>query len=138
MLFKQTYLIFFKSDIVLKKENSMKIYSVRSLVSKSYQYFILLVLIRSKPFSLLVIIECKSQIEPSNEQRAPCAQLSTFLAPIHIRQNDETSSEDVTLGSNQWKLIDSNDDVSSNHFQNFYRICPTANKEETDSPKLEV
>ncbi len=88
---------------------------------------------------LLEIIECELEIKPSHEQQETHSHQPDFLLPIHIRQEDKSLQNDIIPLINQWKLIESNDDdISSNDLQNFYRICPTINKNENDFPKLQV
>jgi hypothetical protein len=87
---------------------------------------------------LLDIIECELEIKPSVDQQETPPHRPDFLLPIHIRQEDKSSQNDIIPLLNQWKLIESPDDLSSDHFQDFYRICPTVNNNESDSPKLQV
>ncbi|CAF1375268.1 unnamed protein product [Rotaria sordida] len=83
------------------------------------------------------IIECESEIKSSNDEQEIHLPQSDFLLPVHIRQEEKSSENNSIHLLNQWKLIDSNDDISLNYFQNFYRICPTINNNETNLPKLQ-
>jgi hypothetical protein len=87
---------------------------------------------------LLDIIECELEIKPSIEQQEIHSHPPDFLLPIHIRQEDKSSQNDIIPLLNQWKLIESNDEILSDHLQNFDRICPTIKNNETNSPKIQV
>ncbi|CAF2665735.1 unnamed protein product [Rotaria sp. Silwood2] len=86
---------------------------------------------------LLDIIECEPEKKSCHDKQETHLLQSDFLLPVHIRQEEKSSENNYIPLLNQWKLTDSNDDLSLNDFQNFYRICPTINNNETYSPKLQ-
>jgi hypothetical protein len=87
---------------------------------------------------LLDIIECEPEIQPSIELPETPPRRPDFLLPIHIRQEDKSPKNDIIPLFDQWKLTESDDDISSDHLRNFYRISPTTNHNEIDSSKLQV
>ncbi|CAF4354288.1 unnamed protein product, partial [Rotaria socialis] len=84
--------------------------------------------------SLPNIQPSQSQIKSSSEQRESNVHRSDFVLPIHIRQLDNTLSNDSIPYLNERKFNDENLLHSS---QEFYRICPTIVKNENPLPKLE-
>ncbi len=86
-------------------------------------------------FSILEIIECEL---PSSDPQESQSHQPDFLLPIHIRQEEKSLQNSILPLLNQWKLIESNDDLSSSHLENFYRICPTVNNPQINSPTLQV
>lgn len=58
--------------------------------------------------------------------------------PVHIRQEDASSEKDDVPVLSQWKFNDSDDNLLLNHNENFYRICPIVNHNETNSLNLQV
>ncbi|CAM4778548.1 unnamed protein product [Rotaria magnacalcarata] len=76
----------------------------------------------------------ESQIKSSSEQHESNVRRLDFVLPIHIRQLDNTLSNDSIPYLNERKFNDENLLDSS---QEFYRICPTIVKNENPLPKLE-
>ena len=84
------------------------------------------------------IIECKLELKPISLPEEIPSHLPDFLLPIHIRQEDKSPPNDIIPLLNQWKLIEFNDEISSDHLQNFSRLSSTINPQEIDSLKLQV
>ena len=87
---------------------------------------------------LLDIIECELETKAvSNPVECPLYP-TDFLLPIHIRQGEKCLENEIIPRLKEWKFNESDDDVSSNYLQNFYRICPTVDPQTIQSPKLQV
>ncbi len=86
---------------------------------------------------LLDIIECEIELKPSLEQQDLHPHQPDFLLPVHIRQQDQSPQDNIIPLLNQWKLIESNDDISPNHLQEFHRICPKDDNNQTDLPQFQ-
>lgn len=86
----------------------------------------------------LDIIECESEIKPSTNQEELQIPTTDFLIPVHIRQGDNSLKNGSVPSLKPWKLINDSDDLTVNHSQDFYRMCPTTNSNESNSATVQV
>lgn len=87
---------------------------------------------------LLDIIECELEIKAVSTPVECSSHPTDFLLPIHIRQGEKCLENEIIPRLKEWKFNESDDDVSSNYLQNFYRICPTADPQTIHPSKLQV
>ncbi|CAF2782624.1 unnamed protein product [Rotaria sp. Silwood2] len=94
---------------------------------------------KSRPSSSIInsspiIHSCESQIKTSCQHQESDNRQSDFVLPIHIRQLNNSLSNDIIPCFNERKFNDDNSFCSS---QEFYRICPTIVNNQNHLPKIE-
>ncbi|CAF1083083.1 unnamed protein product [Adineta ricciae] len=84
------------------------------------------------------IIECDVELEPSLSIEQPESQ-TDFLLPVHVRQDDTSSQDEIIPLISRWKVeeVDDDDSISLHHSNDFYRICPFNNPDQIASPRVQ-
>lgn len=91
-----------------------------------------------KNIHLLDVIECEVERKAASNPVESSLQSTDFLLPVHIRQEEKCLENEIIPRLKGWKVNQSNDDLSSNYLQKFYRICPTGHSQTSNTPKLQV